>query len=291
MDRSLKAAYRTCTQLTRRQAKNFYYAFITLPRKKRRAVYAVYAFCREADDIVDGKEEIPTKRLALERLRARLQKTAAGKPERPVDLALSDAIDRFAIDPTDLAHLLDGVEMDLFVSRYASFEELRRYCQLVASAPGLALLPILARGRKKKTIAQEEKEQATALGIGMQLANIVRDVAEDIARDRVYLPEEDLKRFDVVEEGLRKKESSQALRRLVVFESERAREYLCEGGRLLVHLPRRSRGCPALLAATYSRILDKIEAKDYDVLTSRTSLSVCEKLALMGRTWGRTFLQ
>ncbi len=291
MDRALKAAYRICTRLTRRQAKNFYYAFLTLPKKKRRAIYAVYAFCREADDIADEAGEIKEKKTALRRLHDRLQKAASGEPDTSSDLALSDAIAQYKIDPTDLTDVIDGVEMDLTVSRYASFEELRGYCRLVASAPGLAVLPILARGRKDDAITEESRERATALGIGMQLANIVRDIVEDLTRDRIYLPQEDLERFGVYEQDLRQSKASEALRTLVAFESARAREYLYEGERLLTCLPRRSRGCPALLSAIYSRILNKIEDNNYDVLASRTSLSTCEKVWLMLRTWAKTLLR
>ena len=290
MDQALKAAYRECTRLTRRRAKNFYYAFISLPRRKRRAIYAVYAFCRQADDIADSAAEIPTKRLALVKLRARLQQAAAGAPQCPADRALADAIARFTIEPADLAHVIDGVELDLAVSRYADFEELSHYCHLVASAVGLAVLPILCDAHRRKVITQQDRNLATTLGIGMQLVNIVRDVAEDIACDRIYLPREDLERFGVTEDDLRKAEASKALRKLVAFESDRARGFLREREKLLALLPRRSRGCPALLAALYSRILDKIEDNNYDVLTSRTSLSTCEKVWLMLRTWAKALL-
>lgn len=291
MDRPLKAAYRECTRLTRRRAKNFYYAFLSLPRRKRRAIYAVYAFCRQADDIADSAGETPAKRLALEKLRARLQQAAAGAPQCHADLALADAIARFTIEPADLAHVIDGVELDLTVSRYADFEELSHYCHLVASAVGLAVLPILYDGHKGNVITQQDRDLATTLGIGMQLVNIVRDVREDIARDRIYLPREDLERFGVTEDDLRKAEASKALRELVTFESVRARKFLREGERLLTRLPRRSRGCPALLAALYSRILDQIRQRDYDVLTVRVSLSSWEKGCLMLHTWVKALLR
>ena len=290
MDRPLKAAYRACARLTRRRAKNFYYAFLGLPRDKRRAVYAVYAFCRQADDIADGPEEIPAKRLALKKLRSRLLQAVSGEPQCSVDLALSDAIARFAVEPADLAHVIDGVESDLSVSRYADFEELRRYCELVASAPGLAVLPILADGRRERGIAEQDRDAATALGIGMQLTNIVRDVSEDTARGRIYLPQEDLERFGVPENDLKKPEASKALRELVAFESGRARTFLREGERLLTRLPRRSRRCPALLIALYSRVLDRIRQRGYDVLGAPATLSTREKVCLLLAVRGKTDL-
>ena len=168
MDQALKAAYRDCLRLTRRRARNFYYAFLTLPGAKRRAVYAVYAFCREADDIADGEGRIEEKKADLVRLRDRLRQAAAGKPQSLRDLALSDAMARFSIDPADLAHVIDGVERDLTTSRYPSFAELRRYCELVGSAPGLAVLPILAHVRNGAAVSKEDRARATALGIGIQ---------------------------------------------------------------------------------------------------------------------------
>jgi len=290
VDRPLKASYRACARQTRRRAKNFYYAFLSLPRDKRRAVYAVYAFCRQADDIADGTGEIHSKRLALAELRRRLQQASAGEPQSLTDRALADAIERFKIDPADLAHVIDGVKQDLSVSRYIRFEELRRYCELVASAPGLAVLPILSTGRNNAAITKHDRDTATALGIGMQLVNIVRDIREDIAHDRIYLPQEDLERFGVTEADLNKAEASESLRRLVAFESARARAFLREGERLLTRLPRRAGGCPALLSAIYSRILDRIEDNHYDVLTSRTSLSFLEKAWLMLNTSVKTIL-
>lgn len=291
MNQSLKAAYRECTRLTRSRAKNFYYAFLSLPRRKRRAIYAVYAFCRQADDIADSAGEIPAKRFALEKLRVRLQQAATGVSQCAADLALADAITRFTIEPCDLAHVIDGVELDLTVSRYADFEELSHYCHLVASAVGLAVLPILCDGHKGRVITQQDRDLATTLGIGMQLVNIVRDIREDIARDRIYLPREDLERFDVTEDDLRKAEASKTLRKLVAFESVRARKFLREGEGLLTRLPRRSRGCPALLTTLYSRILDQIRQHDYDVLTVRVSLSTWEKVCLMLRTWVKALLR
>jgi phytoene synthase len=265
--------------LTRREAKNFYFAFLPLPQSKRRAIYAVYAFCREADDIADRTAPLSTKVAELARLRTRLADAAAGRPREKTDLALSDTMARFFVDAAHLSHMIDGVEMDLTVSRYATFEDLRHYCFLVASAVGLTVLPILL-GPCRQPLPVQAREKAIALGLGLQLANIVRDVAEDLRRGRIYLPQEDLGLFGITEDALLRGEISGRMRKLLSFQVGRARAYLADGQILVSYLPRHTRSCPMLLGEIYARILDRIEERDYDVFSSRVSLSTFEKLAL-----------
>jgi len=279
----LERSYRLCQRITRREAKNFYYAFITLPREKRRAIYAVYAFCREADDIADADSSIDEKKSKLGVLRTRLERAQAGDPRGGTDIALSDAIMLYGIDPQDLAHVIDGVEMDLVISRYETFPDLQIYCYRVASAVGLSVLPILAGGGERLPV--EVREAGEKLGLGMQLANIVRDVAEDIAIDRVYIPQEDLRRFQVSEEMLHHGVMNDDMRRLLSLESERARKYMREGERVSEFLPRNARGCITLLSRIYTRILEMAEVRDYDVFKERLSLSIGEKILLILRTW------
>ena len=288
MASQLTLAYRSCARITRREAKNFYAAFLMLPRGKRRAIYAVYAFCREADDIADGNAPLSQKAAALERLRGRLKRAVAGRPETMEDLALSDAIERFSVDPTDLDHVIDGVEMDLTISRYETFEALRRYCLAVASAVGLAVLPVLIHGCAGVDNAAA-RERASALGLGMQLANIVRDVQEDLARDRLYLPREDLDRHGVTEDGLRGGTLDERMRALLFFQVARARTYLEEGMKLVSYLPRRSRGCIAVMSGIYARILDRLEAREYDVFSERIAIPFLEKIAWAIGTGLRAF--
>jgi len=279
----LERSYRLCQQITRHEAKNFYYAFITLPREKRRAIYAVYAFCREADDIADGNQPVEEKKVQLEGLRKRLDQASGGDPQGGIDVALADAIARFGIDPQDLAHVIDGVEMDLVVSRYETFSDLRSYCYRVASAVGLSVLPILAGGADM--LPRKARDAGEKLGLGMQLANIVRDVAEDIAVDRVYIPQEDLRRFEVTEGMLREGVMNDQMHKLLSFESDRALSYMREGGGVCKFLPRNARGCIALLARMYTRILQKAAERDYDVFKERLSLSTGEKVRLILRVW------
>jgi phytoene synthase len=279
----LAGSYLLCQRITKREAKNFYYAFITLPRAKRRAIYAVYAFCREADDIADADGPIEEKKSALEGLRERLGRTSLGEPRGGIDIALADAIASYGIDPQDLEHVIDGVEMDLTISRYDTFSDLQAYCHRVASAVGLAVLPILAGGAD--LLPDEARELGEKLGLGMQLANIVRDVGEDIAIDRVYIPQEDLRRFHVTEGMLRQGAMNDRMRDLLAFEGERALRYIQEGRRVAQHLPRNARGCILLLAEIYTRIMKMARERDYDVFKERLSLSTSEKLLLILRSW------
>ena len=296
---ALHDAYVACARVTRREARNFYFAFASLPQAQRRAVYALYAFCREADDCVDdaaaeealfaaedttslqGGSVDPAPlgaREGIARLRERLIAASEGRPMTAVDLALADAISRYGVEVNDLDDVLTGVAMDLHRSRYATFDELRDYCYHVASAVGLATLPILTNGVAPTGVM---REFAIDLGLGMQLVNILRDVAEDLARDRIYLPQEELGRFGVDPAALARGQMTEPLRLHLAFQATRAMEFLERGRRLLPALPRRGRACPWLLAEIYGRILKRIVAADYDVFAGRISLPAREKLLLL----------
>jgi 15-cis-phytoene synthase len=277
MDAAVTAAYRRCARFTRREARNFVFAIATLPRVQRWAVEAVYVFCREADDIADGTGSLDEKAAGLAALGRRLDAAAAGTPAQR-DLALADAIVRYGIDPHDLHEVVEGVRMDLSIRRYAAFSELVLYCHRVASAVGLSVLPILASGRGGQ--ATDLRDRGEALGLGMQLANIVRDVAEDLDRDRIYLPIEDLSRFGVTEDALRARRVTGPIRELLAFETARARATLRDGERVVAILPRRARAFPLLLSRIYGAVLDRIEASGYDVFSGRAALSTREKLGL-----------
>jgi len=300
--KALAQSYAACARITRREARNFYYAFASLPRRQRLAIYALYAFCREADDCVDSASSMdalftPEKseetapllgdeqadaalepRLGIAWLRERLAAAAGGRALVPRDLALADAIERYGICPDDLAAVITGVEMDLTRTRYATFDELRDYCYHVASAVGLATLPILDAGIPP---TDAMRDHAIDLGLGMQLVNILRDVAEDLERDRIYLPQEELARFGVDQAALARGEMTEPLRLLLAFQAARALEYLDRGRGLLAHLPRRGRACPWLLAEIYGRVLRRIITADYDVFAGRVSLPKWQKLGLL----------
>ncbi|MFQ6117167.1 MAG: phytoene/squalene synthase family protein [Candidatus Bipolaricaulia bacterium] len=284
MDDRLRSAYRRCRAETRRAARNFYWAFITLPRGRREAIYAVYSLFRRWDDIADSASSPVEKRRALEEQREIIRMlyhedlhtcTLAHLDDDPVLLAVSDVIGRYQIPRRYFEDVLAGIELDLHKRRYRTFEELREYCYGVASAVGLISLEIFGY---RDPVA---REYAIDLGIAMQLTNILRDIKEDLERDRVYLPLEELERFGYSKEELQKQVVNDNFRELMRGQVARAREYFAWGHRLLRYLPLRSRPCPAVLAGLYRHILDKIEARGYDVFNDRISLTSREKLATL----------
>jgi phytoene synthase len=262
---SVQEAYAEVERITRREAKNFAYGIMLLPREKRQAIAAIYAFARRVDDIADGALPSEAKRTRLEELRAGLD----GDPVEPVFVALRDARERFGIPREALSKLVDGGLQDTEQSTYADFAELRRYCEKVAGAVGLACVPVYG---------SSDTEHALTLGIALQLINIIRDVDEDLQLGRVYLPQDELAAFRV--EELR---PSPEFRELMAFEAARARSYLAEGLRLLDTLDRRSALCVRTFAGLYRETLDRIEAGGFDVFGEKTRLSTPRKLAVVAR--------
>ncbi|HLW71244.1 MAG TPA: presqualene diphosphate synthase HpnD [Candidatus Binataceae bacterium] len=280
-ERALEADYARCAEVTRRSSSNFYYAFMLLPAERRRALYAVYAFCRFVDDIADD-DAVATPALLLERWRKELDRVYAGAVERPVSRALAANVHRFKIPQLYFKEVIDGVEMDLTRKRYATFEELRLYCRRVASAVGLICIEIFGY-RNPATRVYAER-----LGLAFQLTNIIRDVHEDAARERIYLPQEDLQRFGVREEEILKSAYTPAFNRLMAFEAERARAFYREAGAALAAEDR-----PAMIAAEgmrliYSALLERIVKSGYRVFDRRLSVSTPRKLYLVGRAWAGT---
>jgi len=281
----LDLAYAHCRQLTRREAKNFYYAFLTLPLEKRRAIYAAYAFCRHCDDSVDDAASHESKLLALAELQASLEAAYRGRAPSPVFLALADAADRYSIPQEYFSEIILGVESDLVKTRYQNFDELRQYCYRVASVVGLVCLQIF------QYRDEAAREYAIDLGLAMQLTNIMRDVREDWDMGRVYLPQDEMARFGYTEEHLGTGVRNDAFAALLRFQGERARGYFRSGFRLLPYLSRRSRARPAVLGALYPRVLDRIEESGYNVLgEERIALTAGEKARMAARAWAASTL-
>jgi 15-cis-phytoene synthase len=264
---SVDAAYEEVLRITRREAKNFAYGIMVLPRDKRRAIAAIYAFARWVDDIADGDEPAEEKRVQLEWLRAALD--VPPLKLESVFVALADARERFGIPREPLAALIDGGLQDLEQPTYADFAELRGYCEKVAGAVGLACLPVYG---------SDDAAHAETLGIALQLINIIRDVDEDRQLGRVYLPHDELSRF-----GVNRLEPSPEFRELMAFQAQRARAHLAEGLELLASLDRRSALCVRTFAELYRATLDRIEANGYDVFHGKTRLSTAEKLAVVAK--------
>ena len=275
---SLDADYERCAQVTRRSRSSFYYAFILLPSERRRALHAVYAFCRFIDDIADD-ESIREPALLLKRWREELDRVYAGAPTRALSRALADSARRFNIPRELFEEIINGVEMDLSRKRYQSWEELRPYCYRVASALGLICIEIFGyRNPSAKLYAEN-------LGLALQLTNILRDVREDAERGRIYLPLEDLARFNVSESEILGGVYSPNFISLMDFEATRARELYALAQSELAAEDRATLLTAEAMRLIYAALLGRIIKSNYRVLDRRHSLSAPHKLYLVGRAW------
>ena len=272
-------AYDKCSDITRAEAKNFYYAFLTLPRTKRRAIYVIYAFCRLCDDIADSDAEVNEKLNQISLVKQNLKQIDSYNMEDPVYIALADVINRFNIPVTHFDSLLSGMEMDLSKSRYKNFSELEDYCYKAASVVGLMCIYVFGF---RDTRAEE---CAISLGMAMQLTNICRDVADDLSLGRIYLPSDEMLRFGYSEELLGSLQATVEFTELMKYQVARARNYFVDGMRIVHYLDRDAKVCTSLLGNLYLALLDRIERKSYDVLSNRIRLSLSEKLLLLAVTW------
>jgi 15-cis-phytoene synthase len=268
---SVDDAYAEVVRVTRARAKNFAYGIMVLPRRKRHAIAAVYAFAREVDDVADGSLPLDEKRTRLEALRAALDDT---EPREAMLVALADARARYGIPRDALSALVDGGRQDTEQSRYADFDALRGYCEKVAGAVGVACVAVYG---------SDDVGHARTLGVALQLINIVRDVREDWELDRVYLPQAELATYGVSEPDIAQGRTTPAWRALMAFEAERARTLMDEGLLLLDSLDARSALCVSTFAGLYRATLDRIEANGFDVFGEKTRLSAPAKLAVVAR--------
>jgi phytoene synthase len=279
------AAYRHCEEITWSQARNFSYGIRLLPPEKRRALAAVYAFARRIDDIGDGTLPAPEKLAALAEARASITALAGGAapagPEAgdPVLVALAAAGRQFPIPLEAFGELIDGCEADVRGTSYATFDDLRTYCRCVAGSIGRLSLGVFGT-RDVATAAP----LADALGVALQLTNILRDIREDYRDGRIYLPAEDFKRFgtELRPNGSGWPAADPKLVDLVVFEAERARDWYSRGLRLMPMLDRRSAACTGAMAGIYFRLLQSIAAGPELVLQRRVSLSPGQKAMVAG---------
>lgn len=268
-----------CQQKAAASGSSFYYSFLFLPAERRRAITALYAFCREVDDVVDEATDLQVAQTRLAWWRAEIGRLFAGDPQHPVTRALAPAVQRFRVTAPLLNEIIDGVEMDLTQSRYLDFAGLERYCYRVAGVVGLLAAGIFGF-RDAGTL-----DYARDLGIAFQLTNIIRDVGEDARRNRIYLPMEDLKTYGVTAADITGARHSDAFVRLMRFEAQRAEEYY---DRALAALPaqdRRAQRPGLIMAAIYRTLLREIERDGFKVLTQRVSLTPLRKLWIAWKTW------
>ena len=262
-----EAARRHCAAVTREQAANFYYGMRLLPPDKRAALFAVYALARRVDDIGDGSLPAERKRELLDGEGKRL----AGPPGDDLVLtALAEARERFALPQQSLLDLIDGVRMDVIGTSYETFDDLVVYCRRVAGSIGRLCVAVFGSDDPRAGALADD------LGVALQLTNILRDVREDAARGRTYLPAEDLERFGAP--------TSDSIGPLVAFESARAREWYARGLALTAMLDRRSAACVLAMSGIYRRLLDRIEADPEAILHGRVSLGTPTKVRVVVRS-------
>jgi phytoene synthase len=297
---SLDAAYACCRDLHRAHGRSYFLATRLLPAWKRRHVHALYGFTRCTDDIVDAGGDAQASPRGPERAR-RLEAWAgrfyaaldgAEAPDEPVLRAVRHTVAIFGLPRADFAAFFASMRMDLHVRAYADYGALLEYMEGSAAVIGSMMLPILlapddGRGPVPAAAASVAREPARQLGLAFQLTNFIRDVAEDLARDRVYLPAADLEKFGVDRDDLAAPSASPAVRRLIAFEIERARDHYRDALPGLTVLPARSRRCVRLACAVYGGILDRIEQAGCDVLAGRAVVPRRQRAAAVVRELGR----
>jgi phytoene synthase len=274
----IRSAAAYCRKLTTRSKSNFYYAFLFLSRERRQALEAVYAFCRLVDDVVDEPAPAADKLDGIARWRRELDHVYGDSDSaHPVVQRLRAVVQRFAIRRHDMEAVIDGCAMDIEKARYASWDELRLYCYRVASAVGLMCIEIFGYSPAH---AEAVRRYAIDLGLALQLTNILRDVAEDARRGRVYLPADELEAHGVTVEDLVSGRRTEGLLRLLRFQAERARRHYAQAHAALSTYERSRLVIAEIMGDIYFRLLEEIEARDFDVFGAKATVPRAEKMAI-----------
>lgn len=268
-----------CQQKAAQSGSSFYYSFLFLPPERRRAITALYAFCREVDDVVDECADTGIARTKLAWWRSQVAATYDGTPQHPVAQALVPVVKTFDLPKEWLHEVIDGMEMDLTQRRYPDFQALQPYCHRVAGVVGLLSAKIFGYG-DPDTLKYAEK-----LGMAFQLTNIIRDVGEDARRDRVYLPLDEIARYNVTVADLMHARQTDGFRQLMEFQIERALAYYRDAFQLLSAADRKSQRPGLVMAAIYQALLAEIRADGSKVLTQRIALTPIRKLWIAWITW------
>jgi phytoene synthase len=268
-----------CQQKAAASGSSFYYSFRFLPPERRRGITALYAFCREVDDVVDETSETQVAAAKLAWWRAEVANLFAGQPQHPVTKAMAPGKDAFGLSKEKLNEIIDGMEMDLTQSRYLDWKGLELYCYRVASVVGILAAGIFGY-RDARTL-----EYAKNLGVAFQLTNIIRDVGEDARKNRIYLPMDDLKRFGVPAADILNGRDSDEFRQLMQFYAEKAKSYYGKAMEALPAEDRRDQRPGLIMAAIYRTLLGEIERDGFQVLKQRTSLTPVRKLWIAWKTW------
>jgi phytoene synthase len=268
-----------CQSKAAQSGSSFYYSFLFLPAERRRAITALYAFCREVDDIVDEINDADLARTKLAWWSNEISELFHGSPQHPVTRALAPAVKTFDLPESRFHDVIAGMEMDLSRNRYDSFQDLTVYCHRVAGVVGLMAAEIFGRTQDATL------EYAENLGTAFQLTNIIRDVGEDARRDRVYLPLDELERFGVDPGDILHGRTSSRFTDLIGYQIARARNFYARAFAALPDADRRAQRPGLVMAAIYQSLLNDIETRNTDVLTTRASMTPIRKLWIAWRTW------
>ena len=269
------------SRVTRKSRSNFYYAFLALPRARREALYAVYAFCRTVDDIADLGTDATAQRAGLAAWRRDIARCyeRGPAPEHPIAVQLAEAVRRFALPRPALEAIVEGCEMDLQRVTYETFEDLAPYCYRVASAVGLCCIEIFGYTDPRA------REYAVSLGMALQLTNIIRDVGVDARNGRVYVPQHDLRAFGVAADDLRGGRYGDGFVRLMAFQAARAREHYAKAWAAFPAVDARSLVPAEIMGRIYFALLGEIEARRFRVFDERVALPARRKAAIALRCW------
>jgi 15-cis-phytoene synthase len=287
---SVEDAYEVCRRVTAKYSKTFYTGTMLMAPAKRRAIWAIYVWCRRTDELVDGPQAQFTSEKTLDRWESQLESIFAGCPVDDEDVALVDTLEQFPLDIQPFRDMIAGQRMDLHRSRYDTFEDLELYCYRVAGTVGLMSTTVMGVDTQLQTAPWSQQQQldptpqAIALGIANQLTNILRDVGEDARRGRIYLPLEDLAAFDYTEADLMAGVVDDRWRAIMAFQIDRARRFYAEAESGIGLLSEDARWPVWSALALYRQILDVIEENGYDVFTRRAYVPSLRKLLTLPRT-------
>ncbi|MBF2057256.1 MAG: phytoene synthase [Cyanobacterium sp. T60_A2020_053] len=290
---SVEESYEYCRQITAKYSKTFYLGTLLMPKEKRKAIWAIYVWCRRTDELVDGPQAKLTTPETLDWWEKQLESVFAGQAMDDPDVALVDTLQRFPMDIQPYRDMIAGQRMDLYRNRYQTFEELNLYCYRVAGTVGIMSSAVLGVDTPYSQVPWADQmvkipeTEAVALGIANQLTNILRDVGEDIDRDRIYLPLEDLARFDYTEEDLFNKVIDDRWRNLMKFEIDRAKQYYQDAERGIRSLNADGRWPVWSALMLYQGILDVIEKNNYDVFNRRAFVPTPNKMFYLPVAWLR----
>nr|ACY42664.1 phytoene synthase 1 [Manihot esculenta]ACY42666.1 phytoene synthase 1 [Manihot esculenta] len=286
----LSEAYDRCGEVCAEYAKTFYLGTLLMTPERRRAIWAIYVWCRRTDELVDGPNASHITPTALDRWEARLDDVFQGRPFDMLDAALSDTVTKFPVDIQPFKDMIEGMRMDLKKSRYNNFDELYLYCYYVAGTVGLMSVPVMGIAPESQASTESVYNAALALGIANQLTNILRDVGEDARRGRIYLPQDELAQAGLSDEDIFAGEVTNKWRNFMKNQIKRARMFFNEAEKGVTELSAASRWPVWASLLLYKQILDEIEANDYNNFTERAYVNKAKKLAFLPIAYARSFV-